>query len=83
MFDCGHEHPWAVGVNGASRRPWFVIRDRWWNGQRGARSVTCEAPIEERYHWREDGRAVRYASQESATAVAERLNREERLASVR
>jgi hypothetical protein len=83
MFPCGHEHPWKPAVNGGSKRPWFVIREGWWNGQRGARSVTCEAPIEERYQWRKDGRSVRYASQAAAEDAAERLNRAERLARVR
>lgn len=58
--------PWEPGVNGAGKRPWFLIR----------RDETIPIPL--RYHYNANGYLIKYASHQSAQRAADRLNREEK-----
>lgn len=61
---------WQVGNNGAGKRIWFVHRDgqRWadYEGLQRYQGMICHCSVK--------GNILRYASRESAQAMADRLN---------
>lgn len=57
--------PWEPGVNGAGKRPWFLIR----------RDETIPVPL--RYYYNSNGYLVKYASYNNAMRAADRLNHAE------
>lgn len=52
--------PWRPANNGIGKRIWFLHRDA--------------AEISDRYYWDSRGYLIRYATYETATKAAERLN---------
>jgi hypothetical protein len=56
--------PWTPGVNGTSKRPWFLIRGH-----------SDLVPLRSRYHTGPSGKLVRFASYETAQRAADRLNK--------
>lgn len=58
--------PWEPGVNGAGKRPWFLIR----------RDETIPVPL--RYYFDKRGYLVKYTSYNNAMRAADKLNHAER-----
>jgi hypothetical protein len=61
-LEAASDGPWRPAVNGARRRPWFLIRDA--------------EQVSERYYFGGNGRLVRYASCANAERAADRLNKQ-------
>jgi hypothetical protein len=55
---------WKPANNGSGKYMWLLIKDG-------------DAPVDERFHFNEQGRIIRYKSRESAQRAADRLNAEE------
>lgn len=58
--------PWRAGVNGAGKRPWFLIR--------GSGIESDRIPVAHRYHNGPSGQLRQYASFETAQRAADKLN---------
>jgi hypothetical protein len=58
--------PWRAAVNGTGKRPWFLIR--------GSGIESDKIPLAHRYHNGPSGKLVCYASYETATRAAVKLN---------
>ena len=61
--------PWVTGVNGNSKRAWFLHRA---HGNEGNL-----VPLRQRYYCGKGGDLVRYASHETAQRAADKLNKGE------
>jgi hypothetical protein len=61
--------PWVTGVNGDSKRPWFL--------HRGLGSEDSLVPLRQRYYCGKGGDLVRYAGWATAQRAADKLNREQ------
>jgi hypothetical protein len=59
---------WVTGVNGTSKRPWFLIR--------GHGTDSGIVPLRARYYTGPSGKLVRFASFETAQRAADKLNEE-------
>lgn len=61
--------PWRAAVNGTSKRPYFLVR--------GWGTESDRVPLAHRYHNGPSGKLICYASSETATRAAVKLNKAE------
>jgi len=61
---------WVAAVNGSGKRPWFIMRKE-------SAPTFRLLPFSARYHNDPGGQLVRYASFETASARADKLNKAE------